>query len=257
LTGGVRSDLGRDAVEEYLAFREPDPDDPGLEWPERLLPICHWGWAIYSCVDCGDDDASLVRFDPNPVDGDWSIAFAPEGRTLASILGPAGPAHAANMPDWAADFDSAGDAFEGGGGGGGGTWHPSPLHPDTASGGGGDVPTTCTSRPTPDGEELTCSPSYPADPLAPARPRPDYGVTTGSGGKGLADRYGDRSWYVDWSLGERLVEEYERLLPQWGAALGTPEVERVIEEMKRVSDKLLERGWRRSYDGWYPPFLCC
>jgi hypothetical protein len=86
LIGGVRSDLGRDAVEEYLAFREPDPDDPEYEWPERLLPICHFGCAIYSCVDCGHDDAPVVRFDPNPVGEDWSIAFAPERRTLCSWL---------------------------------------------------------------------------------------------------------------------------------------------------------------------------
>ena len=86
LIGGARSDLDRDAVEEYLAFRQPDPDDAGYEWPERLLPIAHWGCAIYSCVDCGRDDAPVVRFDPNPVDDDWSIAFAPEGQTLCSWL---------------------------------------------------------------------------------------------------------------------------------------------------------------------------
>ncbi|HEX6711758.1 MAG TPA: SMI1/KNR4 family protein [Thermoleophilaceae bacterium] len=86
LIDGVRSDLKRDAVEEYLAFRRPDPEDPGYEWPERILPICHWGCAIYSCVDCGDEDAAIIRFDPNVVDADWSIAFAPEGHTLSSWL---------------------------------------------------------------------------------------------------------------------------------------------------------------------------
>jgi SMI1 / KNR4 family (SUKH-1) len=86
LLGGVTSDLDRDAVEEYLAFRAPDPEDRGYEWPERLLPILHWGCAIYSCVDCGSDEAPMVRFDPNPVSDDWSVAFAPEGRTLRSWL---------------------------------------------------------------------------------------------------------------------------------------------------------------------------
>jgi hypothetical protein len=86
LIDGARSDTNRDAVEEYLAFRQPDPEDPGWHWPEQLLPICHWGCAIYSCVDCSDERADLVRFDPNPVDTDWSIAFAPEGHTILSWL---------------------------------------------------------------------------------------------------------------------------------------------------------------------------
>jgi hypothetical protein len=86
LIGGARSDLGDDAVELYLTFRQPDPEDPGWGWPEALLPICHWGCAIYSCVDCRENDAPVIRFDPNQVEGDWSIAFAAEGRTFDGWL---------------------------------------------------------------------------------------------------------------------------------------------------------------------------
>ena len=35
-----------------------------------LLPLCHWGCAIYSLVDCASDDQQMWAFDPNP---------APEG----------------------------------------------------------------------------------------------------------------------------------------------------------------------------------
>ena len=84
--GGATSDTGRDAVDEYLTFREPDPDDANWHWPERVLPICHWGCAIYSCVDCSKSRAEIVRFDPNPVEDDWATAFAPEQWTFGSWL---------------------------------------------------------------------------------------------------------------------------------------------------------------------------
>jgi hypothetical protein len=84
--GGARSDLGRDAVEEYVMFRQPDSEDPEWYWPEKLLPICHWGCAIYSCVDCSDGKATVIRFDPNPIDGDWTKAFAAEGYAFLGWL---------------------------------------------------------------------------------------------------------------------------------------------------------------------------
>ena len=86
LMGGARSDLGDDAVELYRRFRQPDPDDAEWGWPEALLPICGWGCAIHSCVDCRNDDAPVVRFDPNQVEGDWSIAFTAEGRSFEAWL---------------------------------------------------------------------------------------------------------------------------------------------------------------------------
>lgn len=55
-------------------------------WPQGVLPICHWGCAIYSCVDCRDETSKVIRFDPNPVDRDWSVAWGNENHTLASWL---------------------------------------------------------------------------------------------------------------------------------------------------------------------------
>ncbi|PDT85704.1 SMI1/KNR4 family protein [Bradyrhizobium sp. Y36] len=72
LTNGVPDDTGKTAVAIYDLFRS----DPELTWPDGLLPICHWGCAIYSCVDCRDQDFRMRIFDPNGHDGDdWTDAF--------------------------------------------------------------------------------------------------------------------------------------------------------------------------------------
>jgi len=84
LVGGFLSDLKKDVAEEYRLRREVW--DEGPQWPERLLPICHWGCAIYSCVDCSEAATRIVRFDPNPVDADWSIAYGDEGYSLEAWL---------------------------------------------------------------------------------------------------------------------------------------------------------------------------
>jgi hypothetical protein len=84
IVGGVRDDLGRDVVTDYLLRREGDPHDPGWSWPAKLLAVCHWGCGIYSCVDCARGDAPVIRFDPNVVDRDWSIAFGQEQPTFAA-----------------------------------------------------------------------------------------------------------------------------------------------------------------------------
>lgn len=86
LRGGDPSDMKRDVVGEYHVFRQPDHNDPGRSWPDRLLPICHWGCAIYSCVDCSTPTGAVIRFDPNPVADDWTIAWQAERGTLAGWL---------------------------------------------------------------------------------------------------------------------------------------------------------------------------
>ena len=40
------------AVTQYLANREHARKDPDWPWPEGVLPISHWGCAMYACVDC-------------------------------------------------------------------------------------------------------------------------------------------------------------------------------------------------------------
>ena len=86
LVGGALTDLKNDAANEYRLRHQRDEWDDGPEWPDALLPIVHWGCAIYSCVDCAEPTTRIVRFDPNPVDDDWSIAWGDEGYTLDAWL---------------------------------------------------------------------------------------------------------------------------------------------------------------------------
>ena len=65
VAGGHRTDEG-DAIDEFYAvLASRDPEDPVWDWPAGLLPFCHWGCAIYSCVDCNGDAGRVVWFDPN------------------------------------------------------------------------------------------------------------------------------------------------------------------------------------------------
>jgi hypothetical protein len=77
VAGGATDDQGYDAVELYALYRQPDPDDPSWAWPEGLLPVCHWGCAIYGCVDCTREPYPVIVFDPNPHDDDGSRCFRP------------------------------------------------------------------------------------------------------------------------------------------------------------------------------------
>jgi len=58
LEGGHSDDTGATAI------------SARKEWeslPPALLPICHWGCAIYSLVDCSSPDGPMWGWDPNPV----------------------------------------------------------------------------------------------------------------------------------------------------------------------------------------------
>jgi hypothetical protein len=56
VAGGHRDDLGATAIEAYQ------------RWHTRngLLPLCHWGCAIYSFVDCASAEPDMWACDPNP-----------------------------------------------------------------------------------------------------------------------------------------------------------------------------------------------
>jgi len=79
LTNGVPDDTGKTGPEIYNQFRCSDPNDPNWKWPSGLLPICHWGCAILSCVDCADSKFRMRIFDPNARHGDdWADSFFEE-----------------------------------------------------------------------------------------------------------------------------------------------------------------------------------
>lgn len=89
LVTGARTDEGDSAaefVEELLGGE--DPEDPDFAWPEGLVPICHWGCAIYSCIDLRTEAAPVVRFDPNGHGPDfgWEGAWRREARTSRAWL---------------------------------------------------------------------------------------------------------------------------------------------------------------------------
>jgi hypothetical protein len=86
LKGGAPDDQGKDAIELHELYSSRDPEDSSWAWPEGLLPICHWGCAIYSCVDCKDADYSIVTFDPNLHDQSWAQCFIRTNRNLESWL---------------------------------------------------------------------------------------------------------------------------------------------------------------------------
>jgi hypothetical protein len=76
LTNGVPDDTGNTAPDIYGQLRGANRDDPNWRWPQALLPICHWGCAILSCVDCTDSSFRMRIFDPNVHKGDdWADCF--------------------------------------------------------------------------------------------------------------------------------------------------------------------------------------
>lgn len=64
LHGGHTDDTRRTAVDLYRQAHV----GPSAWWPflkSSLLPICHWGCAIYSFVDCSVPSSDVWAFDPN------------------------------------------------------------------------------------------------------------------------------------------------------------------------------------------------
>jgi len=84
MTSGAPDDTGKTAPEIYYQLRSGHPTDPAWKWPECLLPICHWGCAIYSCIACDKPDFPIRIFDPNVHDHrvTWSDAFFEEATSF-------------------------------------------------------------------------------------------------------------------------------------------------------------------------------
>ena len=86
LHNGFSDDLGNNAIELYKLNLLPDSDDPSWIWPTNLLPICHWGCAIYSCIDCSSETGEIVTFDPNLHDESWKTCFILQPRNIESWI---------------------------------------------------------------------------------------------------------------------------------------------------------------------------
>ena len=86
MTGFMNGTRRWHCEDEYVSQLQQD----GFRWPEGVLPICDWGCAIFSCVDCSSPDARISRaFLDAMVDGlpdpirpegygfvDWLVAWA-------------------------------------------------------------------------------------------------------------------------------------------------------------------------------------
>jgi hypothetical protein len=60
--GGHGDDSRHTAVELYEAWKPGQSADT-----KKLFPVCYWGCAIYSLVDCATTDGTMWGWDPNPV----------------------------------------------------------------------------------------------------------------------------------------------------------------------------------------------
>jgi hypothetical protein len=78
LDEGFRDDMKRTAVD----ILESRCDWPSM--PDNLLPLCHWGCAIYSFVHCPSE--RIFGWDPNPVAPDDDVPFFEQEYTLAPWL---------------------------------------------------------------------------------------------------------------------------------------------------------------------------
>ncbi len=56
--GHVDDDIGRNLVEDYLDLRADS--DPVLWWPPKVVPLCNWGCAIWSCMDCEGSSGRIL-----------------------------------------------------------------------------------------------------------------------------------------------------------------------------------------------------
>lgn len=84
LKGGYHDDLGRTALDWYRqAHGASESHWSGLA--ASLLPLCHWGCAIYSFVDCSAPEGPMWGWDPNPGREGMEALF-PQPLTLAQWL---------------------------------------------------------------------------------------------------------------------------------------------------------------------------
>lgn len=88
LTNGPLNEDGLDSVSLFESYRETDPSDEYWHWPDGLLPVCHLGCAMYHCVQCSDEGAPIVWFEPNPhEDGEpWDDSFIPFCSSLSGYF---------------------------------------------------------------------------------------------------------------------------------------------------------------------------
>ena len=81
LRGGFTDDMGRTATD--ILMEVPQGLWPGM--PTGLMPLCHWGCAIYSFVHL--PSGRIYGWDPNPVEPDDIVPFFEQQYLIDDWLG--------------------------------------------------------------------------------------------------------------------------------------------------------------------------
>ena len=82
---GLSYDSQYTGLSMYRRARE-DASGSWSSFPPSLFPLCDWGCAIYSFVDCSSPEGPMWGWDPNP-DPDGVEALYPQHLGLAGWLG--------------------------------------------------------------------------------------------------------------------------------------------------------------------------
>ncbi|MEU7699741.1 MULTISPECIES: SMI1/KNR4 family protein [unclassified Streptomyces] len=77
---------GRTATGEYRSERRASAAAETPYWPAGVLPILDWGCAMYAAVDCLDEAATVLLFEPNAMTDDGAAAWFVDAGSLAAWL---------------------------------------------------------------------------------------------------------------------------------------------------------------------------
>lgn len=79
--GAIDEDIGYSIVDYYVNFKSYFASD----WPDRLVPICHYGCNIVSCIDCTSELGPMTTWHPALPSEDkslWQRNFEPEAASV-------------------------------------------------------------------------------------------------------------------------------------------------------------------------------
>ena len=82
LPGGATDDQGKTIIDNYKGLSEYFGD----LWPNKLVPICHYGCGMLGCVDCSGTDGAMTTWHPGLPPDDinlwWQKNFASEDLSI-------------------------------------------------------------------------------------------------------------------------------------------------------------------------------
>ena len=76
---------GECVVGKYLGMSEAREAGKRV-WPHGVVPILHWGCAMYAAVDCQSPAGTVLLFEPNAGPEDWAEAWFVDASSLGEWL---------------------------------------------------------------------------------------------------------------------------------------------------------------------------